>query len=106
MRIPKAIKGIVVTAVIALTIGSIFAYITAKRGVGRVQQVQVSGAQGLHPEPGAQVVQVSPSETPVQPQARVVRTDAMAQAFRTGKLPSPLSIPSGSPDEAAADLAK
>jgi hypothetical protein len=30
----------------------------------------------------------------------------MAQAFRSGKLPEPLPIPSGSPDDAAIDLAK
>lgn len=106
MRIPKTVTAAVVTAVILLTIGSIFLYRTAKWALGRVQPSSVSGAPAQPASVGASAVQVSAPETSAQPQSPVPRTDAMAQAFRTGKLPSPFSIPSGSPDDAAVDLAK
>jgi hypothetical protein len=36
----------------------------------------------------------------------IVKGEAMAQAFRSGQLPSPLPRPGGDPEHAAADLAK
>ncbi len=106
MRIPKAITAVVVGAVILVMMGSIFSYKTAKWALGRVRPSFVSGAPVQSASAGVHAVQVSSPETTAKPQSPAPRTDAMAQAFRTGKLPSPLSVPSGSPDDAAADLAK
>jgi hypothetical protein len=44
--------------------------------------------------------------TPMAPPAFTIKGDAMAQAFRNGKLPAPLPQPTGTPEQAAAELAK
>jgi len=44
--------------------------------------------------------------TPLPPPAFTFKGDAMAQAFRSGKLPPPLPQPTGTPEQAAAELAK
>jgi hypothetical protein len=44
--------------------------------------------------------------TPLPPPAFTIQGDAMAQAFRNGKLPSPLPQPTGAPEQTAAGLAK
>ncbi len=47
-----------------------------------------------------------PTATPLPPPAFTIKGDVMAQAFRNGKLPSPLPQPTGTPEQAAAELAK
>ena len=42
---------------------------------------------------------------PLPPPAFTIKGDAMAQDFRSGKLPSPLSQPTGPAEQAAAELA-
>ncbi len=44
--------------------------------------------------------------TPLPPPAFTIKGEAMAHAFRSGKLPSPLPQPTGTPEQAAAELAK
>jgi hypothetical protein len=44
--------------------------------------------------------------TPLPPPAFTIQGDAMAQAFRSSKLPSPLPQPTGAPEQTAAELAK
>ena len=46
------------------------------------------------------------TSTPTAPPAFAIKGDAMAQAFRSGTLPSPLPQPVGTPERAAAELAK
>jgi hypothetical protein len=46
------------------------------------------------------------TSTPIASPPFTIKGDAMAQAFRSGKLPSPLPQPTGNPEQAAAELAK
>ena len=46
------------------------------------------------------------TSTPIASPPFTIKSDAMAQAFRSGKLPSPLPQPTGNPEQAAAELAK
>lgn len=46
------------------------------------------------------------TSAPIASPPFTIKGDAMAQAFRSGKLPAPLPQPTGTPEQAAAELAK
>jgi len=102
MRIAKTNVLMLLATAVTLTVVSLFACYTAKWArmhrshAARAQSEQLSG----------QVIQGSLPGSPEQPSEPSVRSGAMAEAFRGGRLPSPLPIRTGNPDDAAADLAK
>lgn len=99
MRRGKIIAGLVLALVVAVTLGSLAGYRLIKRAFGNAPSA-------------AQPTQRVPSNNkeatvlPVALPALVIRGEAMAQAFRSGRLPAPLPQPEGAPEQAAAELAK
>lgn len=103
MRHGKLIAGAVLGLIVVFVIASLTAYRFVKRAFGDVysasqpvRSVSSNGTPSIKNATSAQIV--SPPFA--------IRGEAMAQAFRSGKLPAPLPQPSGTPEEAAAELAK
>ncbi|HEX6823411.1 MAG TPA: hypothetical protein VF123_15235 [Candidatus Sulfotelmatobacter sp.] len=103
MRYGKLIAGLALGGVILLTFLSLTAYHFVKRAFGNAyaasQPASGISSKGAASNQGA-------STTLIAPPPFTRRGDAMAQAFRSGKLPTPLPQPTGTPEQAAAELAK
>lgn len=84
-------------------IATVFVYRTAKSAVAKIYR-NVTGVTQVQPMAMAEQMAVTASADPAS--EPVVMGAAMAGAFHSGHLPSPLSQPTGSPDKAAAELAK
>lgn len=104
MRISKRITFLLLGALVTTTIGSVLAHSAAKWALGKLHPRYTSAANKPPAPVSGLLAQTSLVESVGQPPR--ARSDAMAQAFRSGKLPSPLPLPSGNPDDAASDLAK
>ncbi len=98
MRHRKLIAGLVLAFVAVVFIGSYAAYRMVERAFGKTH-VTTSLTQVAAPK---KLVQ---TDTAALPQI-IVRGDVMAQAFRNGRLPSPLPQPQGATEQAAAELAQ
>lgn len=103
MRHGKLIAGAGLGLIVVFVIASLTAYRLVKRAFGDAysasqpaRSASSSGTPSIKNATSAQIV--SPPFA--------IRGEAMAQAFRTGKLPAPLPQPTGSPEQAAAELAK
>jgi hypothetical protein len=99
MRKGKLIFGLSVVLVIAMILGSVSAYRWVKRAFREAQ-----AASRPHKDAASTTATKGPS--PIDSRPIVIAGAAMAQAFRTGRLPAPLPQPPGTPEEAAAELAK
>ncbi|HKV98678.1 MAG TPA: hypothetical protein VJN96_02580 [Vicinamibacterales bacterium] len=96
MRRGTLIAGVVLVLVV-ITLG----WLAIHRVVTRPAGNEPSGAQ---PAPGAPSSNTqAPASTAAIP--LVLKGDAMARAFRSGKLPAPLAQPAGPPEQTAAELA-
>jgi hypothetical protein len=103
VRYGKLIGGLALAGVVLITFVSLTAYHFVKRAFGHVSSYSQPSpgisSNGTPSNKGATSTQIdSPAVT--------IKGDAMAQAFRSGKLPTPLPQPTGTPEEAAAELAK
>ena len=98
MRHGKLIAGLILLLVVAITVGSLTAYRLVKRAFGNPHAASRS-------TPGQPSNKQSPS-LPIASPPFVIRGAVMAQAFRSGRLPAPMPQPEGSPEQAAAELAK
>jgi hypothetical protein len=96
MRRGKLIAGLVLVLA-AITVGSL----TVSRWVTRPAGNAHAAAQPTPVAPSSNTQ--APARTAVLP--LVVRGEAMARAFRSGRLPAPLAQPAGPPEQAAAELA-
>jgi hypothetical protein len=96
MRRGKLIAGLVLVLA-AITVGSL----TVSRWVTRPAGNAHAAAQPTPVAPSRNTQ--APAPTAVVP--LVVRGEAMARAFRSGRLPAPLAQPAGPPEQAAAELA-
>jgi hypothetical protein len=117
-----AILGGVVLVVIVLAGWGLKAMLTRPKTpqetmeeYARQAQAQMTQAQAQMAQAQAQMLGAAANSThsnqeatatPLPPPAFTIQGDAMAQAFRSGKLPSPLPQPTGTPEQAAAELAK
>ena len=103
MRHGKLIAGAVLGLIVVFVIASLTAYRFVKRAFGDVysasQPARTASSNGTPSIKNATSAQI------VSPPF-ALRGEAMAQAFRSGKLPAPLPQPTGTPEEAAAELAK
>ena len=99
----KLKAGLALGLVIVVALGSFMTYRAVQRIFGSAQ----SG-----PAPNADTATNSPAnnkEVSAQPIASppiIIEGAAMALAFRNGQLPAPLAQPAGTPEQAAAELAK
>lgn len=103
MRHGKLIAGLILGAVVFLTFLSLTAYRLVKRAFGNTysasQLVRTTSSSGTSsPKQATYASIASPAFT--------IQGDAMAQAFRSGTLPTPLPQPTGTPEQSAAELAK
>jgi hypothetical protein len=98
MRHGRLIAGLVLGLVVVVAVGSLAAYRVVKWAFGNTESApqQTQGAPSNRTEPTA---------LPVASPPVVIRGEAMAQAFRSGRLPAPLPQPGGGPEQAAAELA-
>ena len=89
--------------VIVLTVGLFTTYRLVRRAFGNAHLAPRS-SQGapLKSEEANKEATLPPIISP----PFVMRGAAMAQAFRSGRLPAPLPQPGGTPEQAAAELAK
>ena len=101
------------TRITARILVPIFAFIALVLVIGGVMAFRAGRHASGQPNPAAPPASSNSALTPVsastQTQSsapRLVGSDAMADAFRKAKLPSPLSNPDGDPDQAAAALAR
>jgi len=103
MRHGKLIAGAVLGLIVVFVIASLTAYRLVKRAFGDAysasQPARTTSSTGTPSIKNATSAQIVSSPFSI-------RGEAMAQAFRRGKLPAPLPQPSGTPEEAAAELAK
>ena len=89
--------------VVALTVGSFTTYRLVQKAFGNAH---------LTPRPSqgaplkSEEANKEAASSPTISQPFVMRGVAMAQAFRSGKLPTPLPQPQSTPEQAAAELAK
>ena len=104
MHIPKRVSILLLAGALFLVVASFAAYRSVKWAFGVVRQNYLVVSASQLPQQTSQPVQSTSSALPDQ--SVRVPGSAMAQAFRNGKLPSPMPIPSGKPDDAVADLAK
>lgn len=107
MRIPKAAAIAAATVVILTAVGAMLAYRTAKWALEKVHPAPVSTGVAQS-APGRELAVSAARGTPSaqeQP-SHLRRSGAMAKAFQTGQLPTPMPIPAGNPDDVAKDLAK
>lgn len=104
MQIPKRVAVLLLAGILLLVIGSIVVCRSAKWVLGKVHPNYVAAATTRVPRATGQSVQST--SRPQTDQSFKAPGDAMAEAFRNGKLPSALPVPSLDPDDAAADLAK
>jgi hypothetical protein len=109
-----AILGIVVLVVIVLAGWGLKAVLTRPKSPQETMEEFARQAQA-HAQAQARMLGISSNSTPLNKDttstpiaspAFTIEGDAMAQAFRSGKLPSPLPQPTGNPEQAAAELAK
>ena len=100
MRHGKLIAGIVLGLVILFTLGLFTTYRLVKRAFGTAQAAS-QASEAVVPKENQQATSAMIPSPPI-----TARGEAMAQAFRSGKLPAPLPQPGGSPEQAAAELAK
>jgi hypothetical protein len=103
VRYGKLIAGLALAGAVLITLVSLTAYHFVKRAFGNVHSASQPSAgtssNGTHYNKGATANQIALP-------AFAIQGDAMAQAFRSGKLPTPLPQPIGTPEQAAAELAK
>jgi hypothetical protein len=97
MRHGKLIAGLAVAVIVAGTFVSLTAYRVVKRAFG-----SAPSASRLAQEPASN----KETSTPIDSPPLTFKGEAMAQAFRAGKLPTPLPQPTGTPEQAAEELAK
>lgn len=103
MRHGKLIAGLALGVVVLLTFLSLTAYHLVKRAFGNAYAAS-QPARGT-PSSSTPLKQATASTHIASPDF-TIKGDAMAQAFRSGKLPAPLAQPTGTPEQAAAELAK
>ena len=103
MRHGKVIAGLALAGVVLVTLVSLAGYRLVRRAFGNSYSVS-EPASGTHLKSTAASQEASAA--PVGPPSFTIQGEAMAQAFRSGKLPAPLPQPAGAPEEAAAELAK
>src|SRR5882724_7538762 len=99
MRHGKLIAGLVLGLVVVVTLGSFMTYRWVKRTFGNAPSASASTADT--PSNNKEASAPAIASPPI-----VIRGAAMAQAFRNGELPAPLGQPVGTPEQAAAELAK
>jgi hypothetical protein len=103
MQKGKLIAGLVLGLVVAVTLTSLAAYRVVKRAFGNTD----SATEVAHGTPSTSTpASKEVTSTPDAPLPVVIKNEAMAQAFRSGKLPAPLPQPAGIPELAAMQLAK
>lgn len=99
----KLIAGLALGAVVIGTFVSLTAYRFLQRTFG-------SAYAASQPTPSAHLSATSShqeaSAASIESVRFTIKGEAMAQAFRRGKLPAPLPQPAGTPEQAAAELAK
>ena len=96
----KLKAGLVLGVFVVVALGTFMAYRWVKRAFGSTQSVTVPNASA----PSNNNKDTAPAPTASLP--FVIKGTVMAQAFRSGKLPEPLPQPAGTPEQAAAELAK
>ena len=115
-----AILGGAVLVVIVLAGWGLKALLTRPKTPQETMEEFARQAQAQAAQIQAQMLSASSKSTPsnttpfnseatltsTTPPSFTIKGDAMAQAFRSGKLPSPLPQPTGTPEQAAAELAK
>jgi len=87
-------------ALLVIAIAGVMAFRARKHPQGQPNAAQPPASSNSTSTP------VSASAQTESSAPRVVGSDAMSEAFRKAKLPSPLSNPDGDPDQAAAELAR
>src|SRR4051812_33722887 len=97
MRHGKLIAGLVLGLVVVVTLGSFMTYRWVKKTFGNAPSASAPHADTPSNNQEASAIASPPI---------VIRGTAMAQAFSNGQLPTPLAQPVGSPEQAAAELAK
>ena len=103
MRHGKLIAGLVLGIVVGITLLSFTAYRLVKRAFGNTYSAsQLVPGTASGGAPSAKQAAYAPSAS----LPFTIKGEAMAQAFRSGKLPAPLPQPTGTPEQTAAELAK
>ena len=97
MRNGKLMAGLAVGVMVAGTFASLTVYRLVKRAFGNAPSGFRSAQQAA-----SNKETTSPTVSP----PFTAKGEAMAEAFRSGKLPEPLPQPTGTPEQAAAELAK
>lgn len=103
MRHGKLITGVVLGLMVVFVVASLTAYRLVKRAFGDVYSTSQPARSTLS-SAGPSKKQENTASIDSPPIK--IKGEAMAQAFRRGKLPEPLPQPPGTPEEAAAELAK
>jgi hypothetical protein len=98
MRHGKLKAGLVLGLVVVVAVASFTAYRLVKKTFGNAHSA--FGPKESAPSKNKQVALLPIASPPL-----VLRGEAMAQAFRGGRLPAPLPQPEGAPEQAAAELA-
>ena len=95
----KLKAGLGLGVVVVITLGSFMIYRSVQKTFENARSGPTANADT--PKNGKEA-----SALPIATPPVVIRGAAMAQAFRNGQLPAPLAQPAGTPEQAAAELAK
>src|ERR1041385_5926124 len=99
MRHGKLIVGLIFGLMVIITLGSLATYRWFKRAFGTAQSTPPP-IQST-PSNNKDATTLANASLPI-----VIKGEVMGHAFRSGQLPAPLPQPQGTPEQAAAELAK
>src|SRR5690349_5573274 len=100
MRYGKLIAGSVLVLLLAVGVGWFMAYRWVKTNFGHAAVASTAKESA----PSSNNKEAASTQT--APLPFVIKGAVMAQAFHNGQLPAPLPQPQGTPEQAAAELAK
>ena len=103
MRHGKLKAGLGLGLLVVVTLGSFMTYRAVQRIFGNAHSGSAPNADTATNNPASNK---EASVLPIASPPIIIRGAAMALAFRSGQLPAPLAQPAGTPEQAAAELAK